>query len=202
MSARRRKSMRISDPDQRAAMTSPLRLEIIEHLGAIGPASVRDLAERMQRSTHALHYHVRLLEEIGLIKRTGTRKSGPRDEALYDVAANRFELAPSRPETRERDADAELPEARTVRAILRKAEREFIEALVDDPARLERDGCFAGRLRARLSATARREVERHLAAIQRIFADELRRDHPPQSRLETCTLTAVYLQESSEHDTA
>ena len=164
--------------------------EILEHFVATGPASVRALAARMGRSPHALHYHVRLMEGAGLLRRTGTVKSGPRDEALYDVVAEQYALdAP--PAGRRGDA----PEARTIRAVLRRAEREFAEALVSGRARSHRDAHFAGRLRARLSAKARRDVGRHLAAIQRIFAQELRREHPPGSAPETCSFTAVYLQE-------
>jgi hypothetical protein len=73
------------------------------------------------------------------------------------------------------------------------AEREFAEALAGDPDRVDREGCFAGRLKARLSSQGRREIANHLAGIQRVFAQELRRKHPPQARLKTCTLTAVYL---------
>lgn len=182
--------MRVRDPAQREALTSPVRLELLEHLGAIGPASVRDLAARMSRSPHSLHYHVRIMEEAGLLRRTGTVKSGPRDEALFDVVANRYEIEQS---TGARGTDH--AEARAIRAVLRKAEREFTDAVATDPALVHRDGCFAGRLRAQLSAKARKDIAQHLTAIQRIFAEELRRDHPPQTRLETCTLTAVYMQE-------
>jgi len=185
--------MRVRRAEQREALTSPLRLEILEHLGAVGPAAVRALAARMSRTPHALHYHVRLMEGAGLLRRTGIVKSGPRDEALYDVVADRYEI--DRPSA---VREGLAPEAKTIRAVLRRAEREFTEALRSGRARSQEEGCFAGRLRARLSVKARQDVARHLAAIQRIFADELRRDHPPRARPESCTFTAVYLQEPRE----
>jgi predicted transcriptional regulator len=190
---KRLRAMSVRLTEQREALTSPLRLELLEHLAVIGPASVRGLAARMGRTPHALHYHVRLMERAGLLRRTGTVKSGPRDEALYDVVADRYEI--DRPSAAR---EGEAPEARTMRAVLRRAEREFMEALNSGRVGFHGSGCFGGRLRARLSAKARQDVARHLAAIQRIFADELRHDHPPRARPETCTFTAVYLEEPRE----
>jgi predicted transcriptional regulator len=183
MAANRRKKLVITDEAQRAAMTSPARLEILEHLGLVGPATVRDLAERMERSPHALHYHVRRLVEVGLMVQTGSRKSGPRDQAVYDVVADRLEV----------DVDDDGLGTKTMRSMLRCVEREFEAVAATDPDRLGGKDGFTGRLRARLSIGARNDVMRHLQEIQRIFEREFRREHPPQARVETYNLTAVFL---------
>lgn len=187
----RRKTHLLEEAAQREALTSPVRLELIEHLGQVGPASVRTLAERMDRSPHALHYHVRRLVEVGLVVQTGTARSGRRDEALFDVVADRFEL-PIEPH----GGAVFESELRTVRAVLRRAERDFTALAETAPERLGGGDGFTGRLRARLSRRGRDDVMRHLRAIQRVFADELRRDHPPQTHLETYTLTTVFLPEA------
>jgi DNA-binding Lrp family transcriptional regulator len=193
MARARRKNLIIEDPARQAALTSPVRLELLEHLGVIGPASVRDLATRMERTTHALHYHVRQLVAAGVIEQTGSRKSGPRDEALYDVVAERFEVAV---DTRRR-AD-ERPQVKLARAVLRRADRDYAALAASDPERLDADDVYAGRLRGRLSARARADVIKHIRAIERIFVEELRREHPPQARLEVVTATIAVLPEPTK----
>ena len=185
---RRRKNHLVTDQAQRAALASPARVEVIEHLCVIGPASVRELADRIGVSPHALHYHVRRLRDVGLLVAAGSRKSGPRDEALYDIVADRIEIAV--------DAGAgAAAEARTVRTILRRAERDFTAVATTAPERLEADEGRASRARARLSKGARKQVIRHLEAIDGIFADQIRRDHPPQAHTEPFTLTVVFVPE-------
>jgi DNA-binding Lrp family transcriptional regulator len=190
MARTRRKNLLIENPAQQAALTSPLRLELLEHLVVIGPASVRDLAARMERTTHALHYHVRQLVEAGVVEQTGSRKSGPRDEAIYDVVAERIEVAV---DTSLR-AD-ERPQTKIARAVLRRAERDYAALAAADPERLGADDVYAGRLRGRLSSRARAGVMKHVRAIERIFLQELRREHPPQARLEIFTATIAVLPE-------
>lgn len=178
----------VEDDAQRAALTSPVRLELIEHLAAIGPASVRDLAARVGSTTHALHYHVRQLRDVGLLVPAGSRRSGARDETLYDLIAERIEISMDS----SHGAQAGIKTART---ILRKAERDFTAIAEAAPERLEAGDGMACRARARLSRGAHKEVLQHLAAIDRIFQRELKREHPPQARTEAFTMTVVFVPE-------
>jgi DNA-binding transcriptional ArsR family regulator len=180
----RRRSLQIKDDTQRAALRSPVRIEILEHLALMGPASVRDLADRMGSSPHALHYHVRQLRDVGLLRVTGSRKSGSRDEALYDAVADRLEIS----------ADGEgggESVGHAARSILRRAERKFAAVADTAPERLEAGDGFAGLSRARISKTAHKEVVRHIKAIEAIFAEEFRREPPPQARTEMYGFTYV-----------
>lgn len=183
---KRRVVYRIRDAAQRAALASPPRQEVLEHLGAVGPATVKTVAERMGCTPHSLYYHLRHLTRVGLVTRVGNRRSGAREQAIYDVIAERFEL-----ELDPTDRDADELDRKTIRAALRRAEREFEAVCDDDPRWLSGDRGFVGRLRAPLPAAARKEVMHHLRAIQKIFARELRRDRPPNAR--TYALTAVFL---------
>ena len=72
---------------QRRAIASPLRLEILGYFAAGRPLSVKEIAERMGRPATAIHYHVRLLEESGLLEKTGERRDGRRREAEYSMIA-------------------------------------------------------------------------------------------------------------------
>ena len=72
---------------QQRAISSPLRLEILGYFSAGRPLSVREIAERMGRPATAIHYHVRLLEQSGLLTKTGERRHGRRREAEYSMVA-------------------------------------------------------------------------------------------------------------------
>ena len=163
-----RKTLRVTASTQREALTSPIRLELLEALHALGTGSVRDVAERMDRPPDALYYHLRLLERVGIIKRTGSRPAGKRSEALYSPAVGKIELDAENP------TDAVLKSTRkTMGAMLRLTEREVMAAI---ETQAETDGryreLFCGRLKGRLSKTALAEVNKHINAIQRILTQE------------------------------
>ncbi len=52
-----------------SALGNPERLAVVAHLLARGRQNCRELAEHVRLSTPALSYHLRLLEEAGLITR-------------------------------------------------------------------------------------------------------------------------------------
>ncbi len=157
--------------DQRAALTSPLRLEILEHFLVAGPAAVDEIAARMGRAADSLYYHVRMLVKVGLLRPRGSRKSGKRDKTLYAVVARRIEL-PCRP------GSAALTEStmKTMASAFRMAEREMHASL--ESGRFEEHGryrdFYAARVRSDLSRAALAEVNRHLKAIEDIFSREFK----------------------------
>lgn len=180
----RSQSLRLRTAEQRRAIRSPLRQELLELLDASGPCGVADLATRMGRPADRLYYHVRLLQEAGIIRPAGSRKSGKRDEILYEPAAERFEV----------EADGDSTDAEhlvaTLRPALRRAERELgaaVRAAASDKAALERD-VYAGRMRAHLTSSQRTEVRRHLREIERIFKASSVDEPPPKARAFALTL--------------
>ncbi|WP_429620790.1 helix-turn-helix domain-containing protein [Stenotrophomonas sp. AN71] len=64
-------------------MASPTRMAILQRLDADGPASTRELAERLGRPATALYHHLAHLEKNGLVRITGHRVTGRRPEAVY-----------------------------------------------------------------------------------------------------------------------
>ena len=173
--------------DQRAALTSPLRLEILEHFLFAGPASVDEVAARMGRAPDSLYYHVRMLVKVGLLRPRGSRKSGKRAKTLYAVVARRIEL-PCRP------GSAALTEStmKTMASAFRMAEREMHASL--EGGRFEEQGryrnFYAGRLRSDLSRAALAEVNRHLNAIEDIFSREFK---TAPIKGTSCSLTVALL---------
>lgn len=74
-------------PTQLAAMASPARMAILQRLDAEGPASIRELAERLGRPATALYHHLAQLQKHGLVRITGHRDTGRRPEAVYAAAS-------------------------------------------------------------------------------------------------------------------
>ncbi len=150
--------------DQRVALTSPLRLEILEHFLVAGPAAVDEVAARMGRAPDSLYYHVRMLVKVGLLRPRGSRKSGKRDKKLYAVVSPRIEL-PCRP------FSATETTMKTVASAFRMAEREMRASL--ESGRFEEHGryrdFYTARVRSDLSRAALADVNRHLKAIEDIF---------------------------------
>ncbi len=66
----------ISDPAALKALAHPLRLRILRHLGAEGPATSTTLAGSLGESTGTLSYHLRQLERGGFIEDIPERSTG------------------------------------------------------------------------------------------------------------------------------
>jgi hypothetical protein len=182
----------IDRPQHRALLTSPLRLEMLEHFavataetgpgtaagksgegGEGGGASIADIALRMGRRPDSLYYHVNALVKVGLLVPGGTRKAGKRDEALYRPVARSFGLAANL--RKPADAQAAL---KAVAAAFRLAEREMKTALDAGPGAIVAAGpqrnFFARRLRT-FTPGALRQINQHLDAIMRIASRERER---------------------------
>src|SRR4051812_42911292 len=103
-----------------AALTSPVRIELIGAVQTHGPASIRELAARLGRPADGLYHHVRTLVRAGVLAETERRKVGRREEAVYALTAPRIGggLDPASPAGRE-------GVTRAATAALRLAAREF-----------------------------------------------------------------------------
>ncbi len=171
--------------DQRAALTSPLRLEILEHFHVVGPAAVDEVAARMGRAPDSLYYHIRMLAKVGLLRPCGSRQSGKRDKALYAVVARRIEL-PCRP------GSATESTMKTMTLAFRMSEREMRAAM--ESGRFVEQGrhrnFFTCRVRSDLSRAALAEVNRHLKAVEDIFSRELK---TAPIKGTSCSLTVALL---------
>jgi DNA-binding Lrp family transcriptional regulator len=104
----------------------PLRLEILERLQLDGPDSIAGLAKKLDRRPNALSYHVLLLERAGVLTRAGSRRSGRRDEAIYDLAAASIALGID-----PRSSPMRRAATRSAGVVLRMAHREIRRALED-----------------------------------------------------------------------
>jgi predicted ArsR family transcriptional regulator len=60
------------DPTALRTLAHPLRSRLLSQLRMHGPATATELAERLATNTGATSYHLRRLEEVGLVTDTGT----------------------------------------------------------------------------------------------------------------------------------
>ncbi len=153
---------------QRRAIASPLRLELIGLFVDGKPLSVAQIARRMGRPATAIHYHVRLLERAGLLRRVGEQRSGSRSEALYRPVAEVFEMeAPGH--TASEDPEAAI---KTLSMAFRMAVGDMRAAFEDSTVRTSGPGrnFVGGRFHCRLSKAELAELNRHLRHIEKMLS--------------------------------
>ncbi|MDG4858112.1 helix-turn-helix domain-containing protein [Streptomyces sp. T-3] len=66
----------VDSPEVLKALSHPLRLRILRHLGTTGPATSTTLATALGENTGTLSYHLRMLERAGLIEDIPERSTG------------------------------------------------------------------------------------------------------------------------------
>ena len=163
----------IREPEQLAAIRSPVRQEIVDVLAATGIRTVAELASMLGRSTHSLYHHVRVLERVGLLLNMGIQRRNRRDEALYATPGRRMRI----------HHDLGSPTfVRNMRGLvagmLRLTERDFVRGLtrrvptkVVPSIRLS-----AGRMKGRLTTGQLREVRRLMGRLYDLLGN-----HPQQT---------------------
>jgi DNA-binding transcriptional ArsR family regulator len=185
------KKMILRTDAQKRAFVSPQRLELIGLFTDQKPLSVADMAERMGRPASALHYHVRVLEKAGLLKKKGQRRSGKRPEALYLPTADLFMMEQRR--GRIEDAGQAL---KTMSLAFRMAERDMKAALenprtcTDGPGR----NMIGARIHCRLSKKELAELNRHLDNITKMLSRAQKNQKPsPDDQFLSLTLALMPL---------
>jgi len=116
--------------EQIFCLASPQRQAILDWLSASGPASVREFAAHAGMAPSAAYHHLHRLEEVGLVKRAGTRVVRRKAEAIYATVAPRMRMA----RALERPA-GRAHATRVVAALCRRASRDFAAGAGRDDAR-------------------------------------------------------------------
>ncbi|HSR53969.1 MAG TPA: helix-turn-helix domain-containing protein [Acidobacteriota bacterium] len=153
---------KIASAEQLRLLTSSVRQEVVDSLMAMGPSTIRDLAEMLGMSQDGLYYHMRLLTASGLVvEDTGDGGNG-REAVVYRLAAKEVRLDYDAG----REARSEI--CNIVGAALRTATREFTTALESERAVTEGPGrnLWGGRRKGWLSPA---ELERLNVLLEEIF---------------------------------
>ena len=181
-SSRRARPYLIKRRDQVAALESAVRQEIVDTIQAAGPRSAAEVSALMGRPADALYYHIKRLATVGILVPRSARRTGRRDEVVYDLVGHPLVL------DYPVGAETGHPLARLVRAMLRTAERDFQvavgtrEAVPDGELR----NLWAGRRHAWLS---RRDLDRVNGLLDQLVEIMTRSRDPAGGQL--CTLTLV-----------
>ncbi|HED54100.1 MAG TPA: ArsR family transcriptional regulator [Phycisphaerales bacterium] len=156
-----------SKTDQHKVVASPVRREIWSFLRSQGPHTVSEIARGLGRSQTSLYAHIKMLDRSGVIKPTGSKRSGKRHATIYSsgVAENKLAYDP-------KNKLSVKAAARYATALLRRANREMTEHLAEGAAGLKgknRDTTLLGS-RTRLTKKQLSEINAHIDAIEKIVA--------------------------------
>src|SRR5215831_8485479 len=83
----------IENVEQAVALLKPRRLEILKQLGE--PHSCLELAELLEDTPQKIYYHVKALEQAGLVEKVSERRIRGILEGFYQARARSYWLAPS-----------------------------------------------------------------------------------------------------------
>lgn len=151
------------------------RIELVEALMSLQPATVQDLASFLGRDPSSLYYHLRPLLEVGLVVEAGERPTSKRSAKLYQLPASRLEI----------DPDDKSPEAlalrrKIIRAVMAKAEQRQERALADPDVSLggPRPTAMSSIRIARLKPAAHARVVRKLRELNALLSSQ----HDPDGR--------------------
>jgi len=180
----RRKQFVLRDPAQVAVLASPVRCQLAECLSIHGPMSVREVAQRIERTPESLYYHVKALVDVGLVLLDSSSKVNRRREAVYRLVAPRLVR-----DGRQRSPAYKEALARTGEAFLRLAAREHRVAVVSGevPAEGPRRSLSLRRHSARLDPAGLAKLNR---LLDNVF-DLLDQYDDPKSELPIAVTIAV-----------
>lgn len=158
-------------PAQVRALASPVRNEVYARLRALGQASANDLGRELSKSPESIHYHLRVLERVLLVREALRRATLRKPEIVFEAtAAGKVRL----PDPRLSPSMAKL-NRRAVLAGMRMVMRGY--AAASERAESTDTAASASlhvlRMNLRLRAEHKREFFRRLEELAR-FADESR----------------------------
>ena len=82
----------IEDVNQAMTLLKPLRLEILKRLDE--PRTCPELADYFDETPQKIYYHVKTLEQAGLVEKVGERRVRGTVEGHYQASARAYWLAP------------------------------------------------------------------------------------------------------------
>lgn len=81
----------VDDPEQAVVLLNPLRAHILAHMRS--PVSAAEVGRLMGETPQKINYHLKALEKVGLVRKTGTRQVRNLVEVLYQAIAKSFVLS-------------------------------------------------------------------------------------------------------------
>ncbi|MEV4133020.1 helix-turn-helix domain-containing protein [Dactylosporangium sp. NPDC049742] len=91
-----REDLVLSDPEQFKALGHPLRHRLLLALRQ-RPATFAQLATALDATKGTVGYHIKILEQAGLVRATATRRVRGGTEQYYEPTSQRLRIAPDAP---------------------------------------------------------------------------------------------------------
>jgi DNA-binding transcriptional ArsR family regulator len=154
--------MQVSDPRALRAMAHPLRLDLIELLGTVGPSTAAECGRRLGTTQASCSYHLRQLERFGFVERSPETGDGrERPWRLTDVEQSWSSHGPAEHALEQVFAQ-------------READRMIAWAAgADDQPQPWRDASFVGGASLPLTAQETRRVRDDLRAVLAPYVERL-----------------------------
>ncbi|CAM3817504.1 helix-turn-helix domain-containing protein [Cohnella lubricantis] len=116
---------RLETPEQALALLNPMRADILRLLA--DPMSASEVARHMGETPQKINYHLKSLEKVGLVQRSGSRQVKNLIEVLYRAVARTYVIPDSFgwPE----DLTNRMKDQGALRQLLNQAERIRQDAL-------------------------------------------------------------------------
>lgn len=87
------KNKRLSTVEEIKAISDPYRIQILNTFKMRGePSTVKQIADEMKEVPAKVHYHVKKLESVGILRLTHTKEINGIIAKFYEPTANRFEI--------------------------------------------------------------------------------------------------------------
>jgi DNA-binding transcriptional ArsR family regulator len=182
-------TIEISDVATLRAVADPLRMRLLGVLES-GDRTVKELAAALDLRPNRLYYHVRLLEEHGLIRVASTRTVSGNIERRYELAARRISVAKDLATAGGAEAVGQLGDM--VGTAFDEIRREFVASIKEgDPSQAGRPRRLSGhRLRV---PTAK--AEEFMARLDALIAEyEVGAGVSPDPKTDAVLTIALYPQ--------
>lgn len=83
----------IEDVEQATALLKPIRIELLKRMGE--PRTCPELGGELSESAQKIYYHVKALEQVGLVEKTGEQRVRGVVEGYYQAKARSYWLSPA-----------------------------------------------------------------------------------------------------------
>ncbi len=140
-------------------VASPQRQEILVALQALQPCSVREIGRYLGRLPVSLYYHLKKLEQVGLVM----REEGESSETIYSLPALELRIAPDKRGKREVEALRKIGAG-----MFRRAQRLYDLAVAEET----QAGHLMGQRTVGLSRRGAKRVRRKLLEVLEAIDEE------------------------------
>lgn len=157
---------RVKEPKRLKLLVSQLRQEILDIVRAGGECSAAEIAYDLHVPHDTIYYHLRKLEQAGLLVRKGKRAAVRRHEAYYSIPGDELQIEY---DLSSRESKKML--VKMISSLLRAARKDFVKGAYSRSARVKGKfrNLWGGRMTAWLSKEDIAEVQALLVQIEEKF---------------------------------